>query len=340
MLGHAGCSVAVKAPPGRPLSLVVLIPVFNDFPATEQLIRALDPILHAHGLDAKVLLVDDGSPGSPRLRCASLQAIASVDVLRLRRNLGHQRAIAIGLAYVEENLPCDAVLVMDGDGEDRPEDVPRLAHAFADAPAGTIIFAARTKRSESLTFVVFYRLFRVLHRLLTGFGVRVGNFSLVPFECLSTLTVASEMWNHYAAAVFKTRLPHQTVPTERGTRYAGPPRMRFVDLVAHGLSAIAVFGDVVGVRLLAATLTAACVVAVFILAVLGVRLFTGWEIPGWATLAAGVLVVVLSQALTASAIFVFLVLSGRAGTNFIPFRDYRLFVRGVDRMGPETPSWP
>jgi hypothetical protein len=328
--------VAVSA---RPPSLVVVIPVFNDFRATEMLIHALDPILAAHGLAAKVLLVDDGSPGAQAVRCASLSAIESVDVLRLRRNLGHQRAIAIGLAYVEENLRCDAVLVMDGDGEDRPEDVPRLVQAFTDSP-GTIVFAARTKRSESLTFVFFYRLFRVLHRLLTGIGVRVGNFSLVPFECLSTLSVASEMWNHYAAAVFKTRLPHTSVPTERGTRYMGAPRMRFVDLVTHGLSAIAVFGDVVGVRLLGATLSAAVLVSLLIVAVLGLRVFTGLAIPGWATFTAGILVVILTQALTASAIFVFLVLSGRAGTHFIPIRDYVLFVRGVDRAFPAPPAAP
>lgn len=236
---------------------------------------------------------------------------------------------------MQANIPGDAVLVMDGDGEDRPEDVPRLAQAFAEAPAGTIIFAARTKRSESMTFVVFYRLYRVLHRLLTGVGVRVGNFSLVPFQCLSTLAVSSEMWNHYAAAIFKTRLPHRSVPTARGPRFAGTPRMRFVDLVTHGLSAIAVFGDVVGVRLLAATLAAACVVFLLIIAVLAVRLFTGLAIPGWATFAAGILVIILSQALTASLIFVFLVLSGRAGTNFIPIRDYPLFVRDVDRVYPD-----
>jgi len=319
-----------------PLSLVVVIPVFNDFPSAELLIRALDPILESHALPARVLLVDDGSPGSPAPRLGSLQAIASVDVLRLRRNLGHQRAIAIGLAYVQANLTCDAVLVMDGDGEDRPEDVPRLAQAYAEAPAGTIIFAARTKRSESLTFAVFYHLYRVLHRILTGFGVRVGNFSLVPFPCLATLSVASETWNHYAAAVFKTRLPHRSVPTERGRRLQGDARMRFVDLVTHGLSAIAVFGDTVGVRLLGATLAAACAVVLLIAVLLGLQIFTGMAIPVWATWVCAILAVMVTQALTASLIFVFLVLSGRAGTNFIPIRDYPLFVGGVDRVYPGT----
>ena len=315
--------------------MVVVIPVFNDFHSAELLIRALDPILDAHALPSRVVLVDDGSPGSPTPRLPPLGAIASVDVLRLRRNLGHQRAIAIGLAYVQANVPCDAVLVMDGDGEDRPEDVPRLAQAFAESPAGTIVFAARTKRSESVTFAVFYHLYRALHRLLTGFGVRVGNFSLVPFESLSTLSVASEMWNHYAAAVFKTRLPYRTVPTERGTRLHGKAQMRFVDLVTHGLSAIAVFGDVVGVRLLAATLSAVCAAAASIVAVLALQVFTGLAIPAWVTLVSGILVVILCQALTAALVFVFLVLSGRAGTNFIPIRDYALFVRGVDRVPPD-----
>jgi hypothetical protein len=323
--------VAVSA---GPASLVIVIPVFNDFPSAERLVRALDPILVAHALRAKVLLVDDGSPGRQAVNCGALQAIASVDVLRLKRNLGHQRAIAIGLAYVEANLPCDAVLVMDGDGEDRPEDVPRLVQTFAEASPATIVFAARTKRSESLTFVAFYRAFRVLHRLLTGFGVRVGNFSIVPFEALATLSVSSETWNHYAAAVFKTRLPYRTIPTERGTRYGGTPRMRFVDLVTHGLSAIAVFGDTVGVRLLGATLTAAGGVGGLIAAVLAFCMLTGHPVPPWAAYASGLLVVIVTQALTASLILVLLVLGGRAGTHFIPARDHTLFVRGLDRVHP------
>jgi glycosyltransferase involved in cell wall biosynthesis len=317
-----------------PLSLVVVIPVYDDFASVELLTRALDSVLAASGLPSKLLLVDDGSPGAPRLRCEALRAIASVDVLRLRRNLGHQRAIAIGLAYVQANMPCDAVLVMDGDGEDRPEDVLRLAQAFAEAPAGTVVFAARKKRSESAIFTVFYHLYRALHRLLVGFGVRVGNFSLVPFSCLSTLSVASETWNHYAAAVFKTRLPHIAIPIERGTRLHGKPRMRFVDLVTHGLSAIAVFGDVVGVRLLVATLAVAAGILMPIAAALGLRLVAGQPIPAWAAIASGTLAIVLSQALAAALVFVFLVLSGRAGTSFIPIRDYPLFVGTVDRAYP------
>ena len=315
-------------------SLAVVVPVYDDFASAELLIRALDPVLAASGLPSKVVLVDDGSPRSPRPRCEGLRAIESVDVLRLRRNLGHQRAIAIGLAYVQANVPCEAVLVMDGDGEDRPEDVPLLARAFAEAPAGTVVFAARKKRSESAVFTVFYHLYRVLHRLLVGFGVRVGNFSLVPFSCLSTLSVASETWNHYAAAVFKTRLPYVAIPIARGTRLHGKPRMRFVDLVTHGLSAIAVFGDVVGVRLLVAALVVAAAVLLPVAGALGWRILAGQSVPAWAAIAAGTLAIVLSQALTASLMFVFLVLSGRAGTSFIPIRDYALFVAAVDRVYP------
>ena len=107
---------------------------------------------------------------------------------------------------------------------------------------------------NQLSFAVFYHLYRHLHRALTGVRVRVGNFSILPFAYLSTLVAMSELWNHYAAAVFRSKLAFRMIPIPRGTRIAGSSKMNFVALVSHGLSAISVFGDIVGVRLLIASL--------------------------------------------------------------------------------------
>jgi hypothetical protein len=308
--------------------LVILIPVFNDWHAVDLLLSKLDHVLMDKGLQAHLLLVDDASSeASPdKFPSQSFKAIVGADVLELRRNLGHQRAIAIGLAYVHANIPCQSVLIMDGDGEDAPEDVPRLIERYHQESGAKVVFAKRTKRSESLTFKFFYGLYRFLHLLLTGIRVSVGNFSILPFSALARLVAVEELWNHYAAAVFKARLPRTTVPTERARRLAGNPRMNFVALVLHGLSAMSVFGDIVGARLLAATTGVIFLATVMLVLAVTISLTANLTIPEWAAYASGILVVLLLQAIMMSFLFIFIILNGRKSANFLPIRDYSYFV--------------
>jgi hypothetical protein len=234
--------------------------------------------------------------------------------LALRRNVGHQRAIAIALAFVDEQRSPDTLVVMDGDGEDAPEDVPRLLACLSENDQRMVVFAERTRRSESLTFRVFYALYRWAHRLLTGIPVRVGNFSVIPARELRRLVVVSELWNHYAAAVFKARLPRASIPTVRAPRLAGQSRMNFVDLVTHGLSALSVHSELIGVRLLVGTTIGVAAVGSAVLAAFGLRLFTLLAM------------ILLLQAMAFASLFAFLVLHARSQPTFIPVRDYRFFV--------------
>jgi hypothetical protein len=267
-----------------------------------------------------------------------LAAIRQIRVLRLRRNLGHQRAIAVGLAYAEANLPCRAVVVMDSDGEDDPRDVPRLLQQCQAGQYQKIVFAERSKRSENWVFRVFYAVYQLLHRLLTGQRVRVGNFSVVPRPRLASLVAVAEIWNHYAAAVFKSRQPCCGIAARRATRLAGRSRMNFVSLVIHGLSAISVHADVVGVRLLIASLAGIVLAAAGLAAIVAIRLLTTLAIPGWATSAAGILAVVLLQLMLFSIVFCFMTLSNRQGTTVLPLRDYPYFVASVERI--DRPALP
>jgi len=229
------------------------MPLRDDWASAAELIRRLDQAISSYPCTVDVMLVDDGSVQD--FRSADFQsrfaAVRRIQVLRLRRNLGHQRAIAVGLVHVYKVIPCDAVLVMDGDGEDTPDGALQLLRAFSGT---TAIFAERSRRTESFVFRLFYQFYKLLHRMLTGISVRVGNFSILPSRYLSTLVVMSELWNHYAAAVFRSGLPFTTTPIPRGYRITGTSSMNFVSLTAHGMSAISVFGDVVGVRLLIGSL--------------------------------------------------------------------------------------
>jgi glycosyltransferase involved in cell wall biosynthesis len=318
-------------PAGSQLRVLIIMPLRDDWISVAELIRRIDKSIFSVGHRIEIILVDDRSVQMYERSDfpSSLSVVRAIRVLRLRRNVGHQRAIAIGLMHIKKTLSCDAVVVMDADGEDTPEGVVQLLDAYANSGGTRVIFAERSRRLESLLFQSFYLLYKSLHRGLTGFSVRVGNFSILPSQYLSTLSVMPELWNHYAAAVFRSKLPITAIPIPRGHRIAGTSQMNFVALVSHGLSAISVFGDIVGVRLLIGSLAGALLAGLGILAVTTVRLFTNWAIPGWATYAAGLLAIILIQFITIAANFTFVVLSNRTNFSFLPLRDYAPFVAEV-----------
>ena len=316
------------------IKLVILMPVFNDWPALSLLLPALEHELKSAGLRVGLLLVDDGSTVKLPVSFSqiALPSIESIDVLSLRRNLGHQRAIAVGLSYIEANYPDCSVVIMDCDGEDCPKDVPRLVSECLAYNGEKIVFAARTRRSEGLAFTVFYHLYRFVHLLLTGIPVRVGNFSIVPAGALKRLVAVSELWNHYAAAVHKAKLPMSLIPTERSERLQGTAHMDLVSLVVHGLSAMAVFGDRIGVRLLILVSLGMLLTVTGLVGVAAIRITTDLAIPGWATYVSGLLLVMLMQMLLVVLVFVFVILAARNAANVIPTRDYVHIMGGVNRI--------
>jgi hypothetical protein len=303
---------------------LVLIPVYEDWKALNLLLPLLDEELSAHALKADILIVDDGSTeinfGPETQQC--FNSLGTIEILPLRRNVGHQRAIAVGLSYLEANQLCHPVVVMDCDGEDDPSDVPRLIAECSAHHHQKIIFAARTRRSESLTFKTFYQLYRLIHFILTGVQVQVGNFSVIPIGVLRRLVAVSELWNHYAAAVYKAKLPMALIPARRNCRLEGSSRMGLVALVVHGLSAMAVFGDRIGVRLLILVSMGMSLVSIALVTVIGIRLLTTLAIPGWATYVTGILLVIFIQMLMIVLVFAFVILSGRNTVSIIPSRDY------------------
>ncbi|HWO42215.1 MAG TPA: glycosyltransferase [Candidatus Eisenbacteria bacterium] len=315
-------------------TLIILMPVYNDWAALALLLPALDRALSAKSLEADVLVVDDGStePQPEDIRPAVFAAIKAIDILSLRRNLGHQRAIAIGLSYLEANGSSRPIVIMDSDGEDDPRDIARLVEESKVHRGETIVFAARTRRSEKLIFRFLYQMYRLLHFLLTGIHVCVGNFSLVPSGLLKRLVAVSELWNHYAAAVYKARLPVALVPVHRGRRLQGSSQMNIVNLVVHGLSAMAVFGDRIGVRLLIVVGVGMVAAGGALIAVLAIRFFTSLAIPGWATYAAGLLLVMLIQMLMIVLVFAFVILAARDSASVIPSRDFVHVTGAIRRL--------
>jgi polyisoprenyl-phosphate glycosyltransferase len=310
--------------PAQRQSLVILIPSFNDWDAVGLLLPLVDRALAAANRSASVLVVDDAStePLPEHWPGENFSALESVDVLHLRCNLGHQRAIALGLYHVHEFSDAETVLVMDGDGEDRAEDLRALLGEYEHSGRREIVFAARTRRMESFMFQFFYRAYQVVHRVLTGVEVRVGNFSVMSRSALSRMMASPDLWNNYSAAVYRARLPRRLVPLPRGRRLTGKSKMNFVSLLMHALSAISVYSDQVSARLL----TASAVFSVLGLAAIAMRAFI--PVPGWTTFTTGFLIGLIFQSLTFAILFSFLIASRRNTPGFLLQRDAPYFILG------------
>lgn len=304
--------------------LAVVIPVYNDRESARRLLVELDRSLASAGIAGPIhiLLVNDDSsePLDGLTEDFQPTAVTRVERVDLTRNLGHQRAICVGLVKAGELDAVRAVVVMDGDGEDRPEDVPTLLEECARHEPTRIVFAERTRRSEGGVFRVFYRLYCFLHVVLTGIPVRVGNFSVVPGVRLPGLLTVSEIWNHYAAGVFVAQIPRVQIPTVRGERYAGQSRMNFAGLVMHGLSALSVHAPRTSVRMLVGA------VLLTLLSGLATPALSLAGLPAAADLAAVATAFLLLVSIQ-SFFLTLLVLGARSTTGFLPARDGPRFVR-------------
>ena len=268
----------------------VVTPVFEDGDSFASLCRDLARL--DAGAVLEVLAVDDGTIGAPPAVDAIRDAGLAGRIVRLKRNSGHQTAIWVGLAVAASEPRYAGAIVMDSDGEDRPENVPQLLAAIgADCNA---VVARRGRRTESLPFRLFYRLYRRFFRLLTGRQISFGNFCALDRRALLRLTAMQETRIHLAAAVIKSRLRRAEISCDRGARYDGRSRMNFYDLALHGIRAVAVFDDAVLTRM-GAVCAGAAISGVLVFLV-GVALkLAGETPPGWLTFVTGFLVLVFLQ---------------------------------------------
>jgi polyisoprenyl-phosphate glycosyltransferase len=317
-------------------AIAVLMPVYNDWEAAALLCRALDRACGAlHAARISIVLVDDGSsePAPPAFYGWTPETLAAITTVRLRRNVGHQRAIALGLAYLYDQTDAAAMLVMDADGEDKPEDAVTLIRAYLDDPRRAI-FAARRRRIEGLLFSIGYHVYRACHWLLTGIAVRIGNFSIVPRAVAGAIVLTSESWSHYAASAVKARVPMTTIPMDRGQRLAGRSTMNYVSLVTHGLSAISVFRELVGTRLLLMSIASSVIGGAALLLLVLTVARGGMPFDRLTAVLIALIVLATLQAVAASFTVAFSVLAGRDQAPFLPIRDYRPFIESVSSLQP------
>ena len=302
----------------------VVTPVYEDVPAATRLFSDLKTI---YGDSVYVVAVDDGSVKLPMSADVLKKTGVAGRVVFLKRNVGHQRALAIGLHIASEMAKDDEkIVLMDSDGEDRPESIAELL-ALLDS-ATDVVVATRKSRIESMKFKLFYRCYKVVFSLLTGRKIAFGNFMAMTRFAAKRLAAMQELAIHVAASVLASRLRIHCEPIDRGARYAGRSKMNFVGLVLHGFKGLMVFAEDVLVRTgILSGMIAAVALAGGVLA--GLMKLMGFASQGWLSLVLGLGGVMLIQ--TGALILMMLMLTGiiRSGTVTTAI-DYDAFIDHVD----------
>ena len=230
----------------------ILIPVYNDWQSVFKLLENLDQGLDGWDNDVahiSVVIINDASTEKRPVNMSIFNNLKSIQVINMKENKGHARCNAAGLKYISENSDFDLLIPMDGDGEDRPEEIgPLLCKGYEDSEK--VITANRVKRSEGFIFRSCYFLHKYLTFIFTGQMIKFGNYSCLPKNVVSKMIKDSATWSSFSGSLAKTVKDEDrtSISSIRGTRYFGPSKMSFVNLLKHSLSIIAVFKTTLLIR--------------------------------------------------------------------------------------------
>ena len=222
------------------MKIVILIPVFNDFKSASKLIEEIDINISDLNTSFSVIVVNDGSTEEKILETKNLINIKSLKLINMRNNKGHARCIAAGLKHISENEDFDYVIPMDGDGEDRPEEISNFEEKIKDNPNHSIV-GERVKRSEGLIFKICYFFHKIITYTFTGKFIKFGNFTCLTKQTVKKLIEEKATWSSFSGSLAKTENNFIKSPSIRGSRYFGPSKMSFLNLIKHSLAIIAVF---------------------------------------------------------------------------------------------------
>ena len=224
---------------------IILIPVFNDWQSVFKLIENIDLQINNETID--IIIVNDASTESFDDNQKKFSKINSVKIINLIKNGGHRKAIATGLKYCQENLEYDYIIPMDGDGEDRPEELKDFFNQVQETQP-EVITATRIKRSESFLFKFLYSMHKIFTHLITGKLIKFGNYTCLSKNAVSKLLSDGSVWLSYSGAVTKHFPQFSTIQSIRGERYFGPSKMSILALLLHSFRISTVFRENIFIR--------------------------------------------------------------------------------------------
>ena len=311
--------------------IICLLPVFNDWESFSILLSDIEKEADEHINHCfKVVVINDGS--TETYNQDLFHRKIEVEIVNLKLNIGHQRAIAVGIQYISNQLERKIkaenteghVIVMDGDGEDKPSDIISMTNKSNHK----VVFAQRVKRSEGIGFKTGYFFYKRIFKLLTGNNISFGNFSAIPFSLMKQVAILPNLWNHYASSIAESRLNMDVHPTERGERYAGKSKMNTMNLVIHGFSSISIYFDKLCFRVLKFSFVSMILCSLYIGFVLYSKLFTNNAIPGWASSLILIVLSIVVQLFSVTFIILLFQLSSRK-TIIPPNKElYKEFING------------
>jgi len=226
---------------------IILIPVYNDWQSVFKLLENINVQIKDWDAEVSVLIVNDASTDERPKTELDLKNIKSLRIINMKKNKGHARCNAAGLKYITEKENFDYVILMDGDGEDRPEELPSLFNKSKENPSKTVTLN-RVKRSEGPFFKLLYAGHKILTYVCTGKLIKFGNFSCLPKLDASKLAKEACVWSSFSGSVTKVIFNRTSISSIRGKRYFGPSQMNLFNLLIHSFSIIAVFKRIVAAR--------------------------------------------------------------------------------------------
>ena len=229
------------------MKIKILIPIYNDWKSTFKLLENINSVVLNLKHDFSVIIVNDGSTETRPEISKNLNNIKSVKVLNMKENQGHARCNATGLKHIFEKEEFDYVIPMDGDGEDRPEEIKQLVDNL-DHNSNKPVVGERIKRSEGIIFRLCYFLHKIISYTFTGESIKFGNYTCLPKSVVKKMVFEKATWSSFSGSLAKVAKDRASIPSERGIRYFGPSKMSFKNLIIHSLSIISVFKIKVLVR--------------------------------------------------------------------------------------------
>ena len=224
---------------------IILIPVYNDWKSVFKLIENID--LQINNETINILIINDASTENLNNNQKKYFKINSIKIINLIKNGGHRKAIATGLKYCQENLEYDYIIPMDGDGEDRPEELKEFFTKVAETQP-EVIAAVRVKRSEGLLFRFLYFVHKIFTNLITGKLIKFGNYTCLSKSAVSKILSSGSVWLSFSGAFTKIFPSYETIDSIRGVRYFGPSKMSILALILHSLRISTVFRETIFIR--------------------------------------------------------------------------------------------
>ena len=229
------------------MKYIVLVPIYNDRVSLKLLIENINSVIKNINAQISLVVINDASSQQILDTYPNIENIHSLEIINMKENKGHTRCIASGLKYIFEKKDFDYVIPMDGDGEDRPEEIKNFIE-LAKNSEGKSIVGERVKRSEGLLFKSCYQFHKFLTLAFTGQSIKYGNFTCLSKSTVEKMIKEKATWNSFSGSLKKTEKELLTVPSIRGPRYHGPSQMSFINLLKHSLAIISVFRKTVLIR--------------------------------------------------------------------------------------------